>query len=153
MSWCLVMKISHRSNSIVVADKSHWQSELLKAKVIPQIVLLSAWAPGDIDPQFLEPMIRELIELGCRYFVCAGTSSESLHDYVDDLYLDSERSYEDERNNVIMITTWHDADSNEEVANYFLNLTGATGELLAILDDSKEEDRQLKSAILEYIER
>jgi hypothetical protein len=93
-------------------------------------------------------LVEKLIGVGCKYFVCAGKYSESLHDFIDDVILDVSLSNQCEERNEIM-TTWHDTDTDDEVADFFLHSTNVSNSLLvAFLDEGSPEDGRLKKAIL-----
>ena len=51
-----------------------------------------------------------------------------------------------------IMTTWHDNDTDDEVADFFLNSTNiSNGLLVAFFDEKSAEDRRLKTAILNII--
>jgi len=96
----------------------------------------------------LDFLIKDLLSLGCIYFVCVGRYSEDLHDLVDDIVLagslyDNEKSFEG------VVTTWHETDSNDDVAAFFIEATCLAGGLyIAILDGNNFEDNMLRRSIL-----
>lgn len=140
-----------QSNSLIIFDKNRWYECLSEIESIPEVVLISAWKQGDVNSQLIEKLIRNLIELGCGYFVCAGKYSESLHDFIDDLIIDM--SLDDEGKEVgNIVTTWHDTDTDDEVADFFLHSTNVKNSLLvAILDEKVIEDKKLKKAIVDCL--
>ncbi len=111
----------NNSNSLVIIDKNQWRDQLSKMEAFPDVVLLSSWEQEESDFHKIQPLITKLIDLGCKYFVCAGKYSESLHDFIDDIVLDMSLSSQQKNGSNIM-TTWHDADTDDEVADFFLYL-------------------------------
>lgn len=64
------------------------------------------------DRDFLNNKIVELIDRGCRYFVCFGPNSEVIHDRIDDIII----SYSQ---NIEAVTTFHEDEQIEDVAAFF----------------------------------
>jgi hypothetical protein len=62
--------------------------------------------------------IDRLLDGGCRYFVCWGEGSESIHDLIDDISMSREPPVSG------LTTTWHDDESANDTANFFLYLVG-----------------------------
>jgi hypothetical protein len=139
------------SNLLMFFDKNQWRDELSRTEASPYVVLLSSWEHDESSFQQMQPLITKLINLGCKYFVCAGKHSEPLHDFIDDVVLDMSLSSKPENTNNI-ITTWHDVDTDDEVADFFLHSTNASNSLLvAFLDEGKLGDSRLKKAILNRV--
>jgi hypothetical protein len=137
------------SNLLSFFDKKQWCNELPKIEVAPDVVLLSSWEQDESSLWKIQPLIIELINLGCKYFVCAGKYSEELHDFIDDIVLTLPSCRKQEEVNRI-ITTWHDTDTNSEVADFFLHSTNvSSGLLIAFIDNKELEDSMLKKAILD----
>lgn len=112
------------------------------------VLLLVAEDENDI--QTYTPLIENLIEKGCIYFVCAGRKSEELHDIIDDtiviMYLDEEDADDDE----VIMTTWHSKDSIEDTAFFFKECTLFSESIklqIAILNDQTAFHRKLKAAL------
>jgi len=61
-----------------------------------------------------------LVRFGCRYAVCMGHDCSSWDDSVDyaNIVLNPEQASEK-----FVMTTWHDDDTVDEIANFFLNCT------------------------------
>jgi len=64
---------------------------------------------------------RQLLQAGCRYAVCGGHNCEAWHDAVDVEFVrqhvdDSEATRDSEH----VMTTWHDDESPDEVAFFFV---------------------------------
>ncbi len=148
------MMVTHLKNlnSLVFVDKNQWSYSLPEIGLSPDVALLSAWEQDNLEFKLIEPLVKKLIELGCKYIVCAGPYSESLHDFVDDVISDMPLGGHQE-NGVNIMTTWHDTDTDDEVADFFLHATNVSNSLLvAFLDEEKTEDSRLKKAILNNIE-
>ena len=146
----MVFHLKH-SNSLIFIDRNTWRNYLLKLESAPKAVLLSAWQQDEAKLKLLEPLIRKLIELGCCYFVCVGKYSECLHDFVDDIILDM--SFGVKKENISkVVTTWHDTETDDEVADFFLNSTNIShGLLVAFLGEKRSEDLNLKRTILKRV--
>jgi len=141
------------SNLLLFLDKNQWINQLSSMEASPGVVLLSSWEQqGASGFQKIKPLVTKLIDLGCKYFVCAGKYSESLHDFIDDVILDMSLSNRNENCSDI-ITTWHDTDTDDEVADFFLHSTNVSNSLLVgFLDEGSLEDRRLKRAVLSLAE-
>lgn len=137
------------SDSLLILDRSQWVEQLSSIEASPGVVLLSSWEQQDTSGfQQIKPLVIKLIDLGCKYFVCAGKYSESLHDFIDDVVLDMPLSSQNQNSSDVM-TTWHDTDTDDEVADFFLHSTNASNRpLVAILDEGNPKDRRLKKAVL-----
>ncbi len=111
------------SNSLLILDKSQPLDQIALIKGFPSVVLLTAWEQLEqLDFQRIELLIVKLIDIGCKYFVCAGKHSETLHDFIDDVILDISLNVQIENSNNIsnkIMTTWHDTDTTDEVVYFF----------------------------------
>lgn len=57
-------------------------------------------------------------------------------------------------NNDVFLTTWHDDESNDEVADFFIYApTWSDGLKLAMFDDDNPEDQGLKKVLISIAER
>lgn len=65
---------------------------------------------------------RDLVSSGCRYVVCGGTNCEAWHDAIDDECITYDSSGEIVDVPLVM-TTWHDGESPEQVAEFFIHCT------------------------------
>jgi hypothetical protein len=64
---------------------------------------------------------RALLEAGCRYAVCGGESCEAWHDAVDREFIQLHLDDPDEVCEAAhVMTTWHDGESPEDVAFFFV---------------------------------
>lgn len=61
--------------------------------------------------------VAALLSAGCRWFVCFGPGSEGVHDRIDDLIVDGD--FEG------VTTTWHDDESEGDVAEFFTVSVGS----------------------------
>ena len=61
-----------------------------------------------------------LVRSGCRYAVCIGHNCSTWDDSVDWAYLEVDPDASDE---TFVMTTWHENDTPDEIAHFFLNCT------------------------------
>ena len=61
-----------------------------------------------------------LVRSGCRYAVCIGHDCSTWDDSVDDANIEVDPGLTDAR---FVMTTWHEDDSVNEIAHFFLNCT------------------------------
>ncbi|TAN44400.1 MAG: hypothetical protein EPN22_06805 [Nitrospirae bacterium] len=88
-----------------------------------------------------ELLCDQIVAAGCRYAVCAGYQCEIWHDSVDFAYLKL-NNWESEDETLIM-TTWHEKESLEDIVFFFLNNTTfdnftAANMLVVLFGDAKE---------------
>lgn len=97
----------------------------------PFAVLLDADDGDWADDPTLVASIQALLQAGCRYFVCYGLDSEQLHDRIDELIIDG--GFDD------TITTWHNDESEQEVAEFFRHSATArmNGALVLVRDKKR----------------
>lgn len=139
------------SNSLAFFDKNKIVSDLSVLDKYPDVVMLSSWNRCVSDYDDLRPLVDKLIDSGCKYFVCAGENSESLHDFIDDVIMEKSIDFESNEGTDIM-TTWHDTDTEEEVAEFFLHSTNVHSSfLMALLEEGRPEDNRLKDALLKRV--
>ncbi|MFT5584806.1 MAG: hypothetical protein ACI9VR_002393 [Cognaticolwellia sp.] len=79
----------------------------------PFCVLLDADDSDWSDDPPLISAVRALLRAGCRYFVCFGSNSENIHDRIDDVIVDGRFCG--------VTTTWHEDESEKDVAEFFQN--------------------------------
>jgi hypothetical protein len=139
------------SNLLSFFDRNQIVSDLSILDKHPDIVMLSSWNRDVSNYDEVKPLVEKLLDSGCKYFVCAGEHSESLHDFIDDLIL--ERSIDSDLvEGIDVMTTWHDTDTEEEVAEFFLYATNAHDSLLmAFLEEGRPEDDKLKHVLLNLV--
>lgn len=66
-----------------------------------------------------------LLAAGCRYAVCGGERCEAWHDAVDEVWLAQHFDDADDAQHASQImTTWHDGESADAVARFFVRDTG-----------------------------
>lgn len=89
-------------------------------------------------------MIGNLVQQGCHAFVCTGSNSEVLHDFIDDALLDL-NEISGKKDFLECATTFHD-ESFHDVVNYFLFGTACCKEdecvLFALVP---EEEKHLRT--------
>ena len=61
---------------------------------------------------------EQLVKQGCRYAVCAGHECEIWHDSIDWAFLETGPDFQPPNEKFVM-TTWHEGESAEEVAEFF----------------------------------
>lgn len=139
------------SNSLFFFDKTQDFNDFYILKKYPDVVMLSAWDLDSSNYGDVKPLIEKLLDSGCKYFVCAGEYSELLHDFIDDVIW--EKSINNGLDDSIHImTTWHDTDTEEETAEFFLYLTDVRDSyLVAFLEEGRSEDDRLKNALLSLV--
>ena len=109
---------------------------------------------GGVADSNRERLATSLIAAGCRYAVCAGFECEVWHDAVDLAFLAQGLS-EEEQDRRFVMTTWHDGESEDDVAFFFVLNTQHPEEefddylVLQIGSDPQREAR-LRKLIMEY---
>jgi hypothetical protein len=76
----------------------------------PFAVVIDAGDPEWKDEAGRRALVEQLLSAGCRYFVCYGGESESLHDQIDDLVVAIAAAG--------VTTTYHDDESVEDVISF-----------------------------------
>ena len=79
----------------------------------------------DHDGRFNEmarsAIAKALLESGCRYAVCCGHNCEAWHDAVDAAFVEAHLDDRDDvRDAAFVMTTWHDGESPDDVAFFFV---------------------------------
>lgn len=145
-----MVQFSYSSNICFLGKRGECNEPFIQTKPLVSAVLLSSWNQGE-SHQKLRSLIEKLIHKNCSYFVCAGLNAESLHDYIDDIIVGLSIKNDLVQNKGIM-TTWHDEDTSDEVADFFLNSTGIeNGVLLALLDSEEIGDKKIEKSLLNLI--
>ena len=78
-------------------------------------VLLDTRDKDWADNSWTRNKIAELLNAGGCYFVCFGSRSEFVHDMIDDLIVDCNYSID-------IPTTFHNSESIEDIATFFLSV-------------------------------
>ena len=65
---------------------------------------------------------RSIVVQGCRWAVCVGNRASTWDDSIDLAYLGTDKNFEPADSTHVM-TTWHDEDSPQEIARFFVNDT------------------------------
>ncbi len=68
-------------------------------------VALLAWDAAEVPTADIAHVAKILLDAGCVYFCCWGVGCERVHDIVDDVYLASGTSVQDDVSTIM--TTWH----------------------------------------------
>lgn len=99
-----------------------------------------------------ETLSDQIVASGCRYAVCAGHNSSSWDDSID--MADIKRNGGEVRDENLVMTTWHDDESLEDIVFFFLNNTSfgnfiadcltvlVIGDDESILNDLQHETRK-----------
>ena len=79
----------------------------------------------DHEGRFTEParsaIARALLDAGCRYAVCGGNNCEAWHDAVDAAFVNAHLDDPDDlRESMHVMTTWHDGETPDDVAFFFV---------------------------------
>lgn len=133
------------SKSLIVTNTEYLKNTLSEIAGC-NVVCISAWQKKINN---LDEVICYLLEYGIKYFVCIGTFSEFLHDDIDEIIY----QYFNYKQDIDVITTYHDSKEIDEGINFFLYTAGTENEntiqknLLAILDDNDIVLDELKKSI------
>jgi hypothetical protein len=130
--------------SLIISRKNEAIQALANNDISPSVVLMTAWTQESAKSEQL--LIQRFLQLGCKYFVCAGRYAEDLHDFIDGLIeVGGEQS-------ASITTTYHDGEPADLVTNFFVNATDmsnhGSGGLVAILNDDFPEDALFKDELL-----
>jgi len=85
----------------------------------PALVCNTAPAVGVEE---ISALIRALYISGCRYVVAGGVNCERWHDIADEEFVPQFPSQTEQDKNFVM-TSWHEGESPEDVAFFFVNTT------------------------------
>ncbi len=119
-----------------------------------------AGANASVDQ--MEALAKKLINANCRYVVCGGAQCLRWHDAVDEVFVrevyEGQDCSEEEAEARHVMTTWHEGESLEEVAHFFVRYT-AFGEhkfsrhLVLILGDDASIFQRLQAAVKQEAEQ
>jgi hypothetical protein len=87
-----------------------------------EFVALIYAADENISDEERDALSRQIVASGCRYAVCAGYKGSSWDDSID--MADIERNGDEVHDENLVMTTWHDDESLEDIVFFFLNNTG-----------------------------
>ncbi len=73
------------------------------------------------DERYL--LARKLIDSGCRYAVCGGKHFKVWHDTIHWAYIDLSLGDNEEDDSNLVMTSWHEDESPDDVARYFVTCT------------------------------
>ena len=68
-------------------------------------------------------LVQAILDTDARYAVCGGVDCEQWHDDLDQAFIQRYLGDEAAQNEHFLMTTWHTAESPEEVAFYFVHNT------------------------------
>ena len=93
----------------------------------------------------------QLVAQGCRYAVCAGHNCSTWDDSIDMAFLETDPNL-DPPNDRFIMTTWHEGESVEEVAEFFVLNTSfdnfvAKNFLVVFIGRDKELEKQVAKAV------
>lgn len=133
------LRPAHSGRLLAIVSHRDLAEVLAQHRGRPVAALLT-WHKAEADPAELAPIVSLLLDSQCEYFVCSGSASEALHDWIDDVVASRASSF---AGNVV-VTTWHDDETADEVARFFFEVAGAKeGSLLvAVLDSSDAETKR-----------
>jgi len=86
-----------------------------------EFVALIYSADENISDEERNALSGQIVISGCRYAVCAGYKGSSWDDSID--IADIERNGGEVRDENLVMTTWHDDESLEDIVFFFLNNT------------------------------
>ena len=139
------MSISHtcENGRVVLISKADEIGEDITATgLIPCVLMITAWTMQIVSVTTWRPLIEVLLKKGCSHIVCAGSYAEQLHDLIDDIVEDSSDLFDDRPYDVVL-TTYHDDDSAQDVAEFFTNATDVwekeNGGLVAVLGEGDDD--------------
>jgi hypothetical protein len=76
---------------------------------------------GHSTPLGRSAVAKALLEAGCRYVVCAGRDCEAWHDAIDEEFVAAHlEDAPDVTEAAHVMTTWHEDESPDEVAFFFV---------------------------------
>jgi hypothetical protein len=87
-----------------------------------EFVALIYAADENISDEERDALSGQIVASGCRYAVCAGHRGSSWDESID--MADILRSGVEVRDENLVMTTWHDDESLEDIVFFFLNNTG-----------------------------
>lgn len=71
-------------------------------------------------------VVHALVDSGCRYIVCGGTNCERWHDEADLASVSLSTQSDSSRSEMpVVMTSWHDGESIEEVVSFAANCTNS----------------------------
>ena len=76
---------------------------------------------GEMPVAAKSGVARTLLKAGCRYAVCGGMECEAWHDIFDEVHIAHTLGLPtDEADRDLVMTTWHTAESPDDVAFFFV---------------------------------
>lgn len=136
---------ANRGRTLVIAPPSAAKVHVSQlARERPVVAMLASHAGDDLTE--IESLVGVLLDHRCEYFVCFGTGSEVLHDRIDETLVERV----DDTRSLDAVTTWHDDEPADDVAEFFLNVAGSKDAalLVAVLDS---RDATLANALVQRV--
>ena len=139
--------------SLLISNMKAVESDLEDSRLAPCVVMITAWAMQSISMMLWKPLIELLLSKGCSHIVCVGSYAEQLHDLIDEIVIDGEAHIKGFPFDIVL-TTYHDDETAEEVAEFFTATTDVwnkeNGGLVAVLGD---QDGDIRKFLLKMISR
>jgi hypothetical protein len=86
------------------------------------------WSHSPVREDERTDLATRLISGGCRYAVCGGVESEALHDDIDSAFIRPFMELAPEADaRELVVTTWHDGESADDVGFYLLHCARIEG--------------------------
>ena len=92
----------------------------LPTSEVAHFACLCALNAKSLPPDEIGRFCSRLLDLGCAYFCAWGTESERVHDIMDEMVVGGTPPFSYVG---CVMTTWHAAESLEDVLGFFLNWT------------------------------
>ena len=146
------MRLSKRN-----ADRQLWEGRIERPFSFSSpfgnapFVALLVVEDSAISPDEQIALSKQLVEQGCRYAMATGHDASSWDDSID--YADILRyPNESPPDDALVMTTWHDRDALDEIAQFFLCLTAfgsftPVNFLLLCIGDESERFGQLRAEV------
>jgi hypothetical protein len=130
---------------LLITSYSEALNDITSSKIAPSVALLSVF--DENWKNRYGSFIKALITKKCKFFVCFGTYSDKLEEFIDDLSC----SRYDELSQVL-ITTQHKDDAIEEIIYFFVNVAtvtdGCQDGLVAILENDSNKSLDVVGLLL-----
>ena len=143
------MELNHLSQNgecVIVICDSDLQRWFDDNEVLACSAMITAWSANEASIERLDKLVRTFLEKGCKFFVCAGSHAESLHDSIDDIILMYNDTYLD------VVTSYHVNEEAQDVIDFFLSSIAIkdkkNSKFIAVLDVNKKENRELEDALM-----
>ncbi|MCE9595633.1 MAG: hypothetical protein K8S98_15705 [Planctomycetes bacterium] len=115
-----------------IGDREAWSTRLARPFLLESpfsggsFALLLRVLDTTITREEQTRLSERIVRLGCRYAVCAGHGCSSWDDSIDMAHLATDANFDPPDSEFVM-TTWHDDESIEDVAEFFVRATRFEG--------------------------